>query len=241
MSGDSSTDPRLESEYIETLDGGRRAGQIMLVGVVHDHPASIYRVRRVVERETPAVLAVELPPLAVPLYEAHADDDETPPPLGGEMSAAIQAVDTDVIVGIDGPSTAFCRRFVRVLLAGRASLETVSRSVRGVLSVAKTAITCRAAATLTAHTPLRIAVGESTSHDVSQTDPPRRQVDDENRQIRTATAVLDAFERPPASRVRSETREAHMADRLRDLRSRGDIVAVVGLGHFDPLRDRLTD
>ena len=178
--------------------------------------------------------------LAVPLYEAHADD-ETPPPLGGEMSTAIQAADTDDVVGIDGPSTAFCRRLARVLVSGRASVETVTRSVRGLASVAKTAIACRVAAALTAHTPLRVAVGESTSHDVSRTDPPHRQVADENRQIRTATAVLEAFERPPISRVRSETREAHMADRLRDLRSRGDVVAVIGLGHFDPLRDRLTD
>ena len=230
----------MESEYMQTLDGGRSDGQVTLVGVVHDHPASIYRVRRVVERETPAVLAVELPPLAVPLYKAHADD-ETPPPLGGEMSTAIQAADTDDIVGIDGPSTAFCRRLVRVLVSGRASVETVTRSVRGLASVAKTAVACRVAAALTAHTPLRVAVGESTSHDVSRTDPPHRQVADENRQIRTATAVLEAFERPPISRVRSETREAHMADRLRDLRSRGDVVAVIGLGHFDPLRDRLTD
>ena len=231
----------METEHVETLNGESDDGHLTLAGVVHDHPASIYRVRRIVERESPAVLAVELPPLAVPLYEAHADDAETPPPLGGEMSAAIQAAETDAIVGIDGPSTAFCRRLARVLFTGRASVETVARSVRGVVSIAKTAVACRAAAALTAHTPLQVAVGDRTSHDVSRTDSPRRQVANENKQIRTATAVLDAFERRPASRVRSETREAHMADRLRDLRSRGDVVAVVGLGHFDPLCNRLTD
>ncbi len=230
----------MESEYVETYSDEGGDGSVTLVGVVHDHPASVYRVRRVVEREAPDVLALELPPLAVPLYETHAADEETPPPFGGEMSAAVQAAGTDDVVGIDGPSTAFCRRLARTLVARGTSLETAVRSVRGVASVGKTALACRAAATLTNRTGLRIAVGDPTSHGVSRSDPPREQVADENRQIRTATAVLDALESPPASRVRSETREAHMADRLQTLRTRGDVVAVVGLGHFESIRDRLT-
>ncbi|WP_415383571.1 hypothetical protein [Halosimplex sp. TS25] len=241
MPDEPTPDPRMESDYVETYSVADGDGSVTLVGVVHDHPSSVYRVRRVVERERPAVLAVELPPLAVPLYETYASDQETPPPFGGEMSAAIQAAETDHVVGIDGPSTAFCRRLARTLVAERASLETAVRSVRGVASVGKTALACRTAAALTNRTGLRIAVGDPTSHEVTRTDPPRQQADDEGRQIRTATAVLDALESPPASRVRSETREAHMADRLRDLCARGDVVAVVGLGHFEPIRDRLTD
>ncbi|WP_459190703.1 TraB/GumN family protein [Halosimplex sp. J119] len=235
------TDPRLESEYVETYGDESGHGSVTLVGVVHDHPASVYRVRHIVEREAPAVLAVELPPLAVPLYEAYASDERTPPAFGGEMAAAIQAAETDTTVGIDGPSASFCRRLARTLVGERASLETAMRSVRGVASVGKTTLACRAAATLTNHTGLRIAVGDPTSHEVAHSDSPQRQVEDENRQIRTATAVLDALESPPASRLRSETREAHMADRLRDLRARGDVVAVIGLGHFEPIRDRLTN
>ncbi|MFB6141582.1 MAG: hypothetical protein ABEJ26_14250 [Halosimplex sp.] len=228
----------MESEYVETV-GGVDGGAVTLVGVVHDHPSSVYRVRRVVGRRAPDVLALELPPLAVPLYEAHAAVGEVPPSFGGEMSAAAQAAETDDVVGIDGPSRAFCRRLARTLVAERASVETVARSVRGVASVSKTAAACRFAAALTERTGLRIAVGDPTSHDVSRTDAPDEQAASEARQIRTATAVLDAFEKPPASRLRSETREAHMAGRLRDLRTRGNVVAVVGLGHFDPLLDRL--
>ncbi|MFC7197481.1 hypothetical protein ACFQL4_27370 [Halosimplex aquaticum] len=218
----------MESDYVETYSGEGGDGSVTLVGVVHDHPASVYRVRRIVERETPSVLALELPPLAVPLYEAYASDQETPPPFGGEMSAAVQAAETDHVVGIDGPSAAFCRRLARTLVGERASVETAMRSARGVASVGKTALACRAAAALTRRTGLRIAVGNPTHHEVTRDDPPRQQVEDEGRQIRTATAVLDALESPPASRVRSETRDAHMADRLRDLRTRGDVVAVIG-------------
>lgn len=241
MPGEPTPDPRMESEYVKTYADEHGRGSVTLVGVVHDHPASVYRVRRTVEREAPAVLALELPPLALPLYETYAADEATPPPNGGEMSAAIQAAETDDVVGIDGPSTAFCARLARTLVAERASLETAMCSVRGTASVGRTTLACRAAAALTNRTDFRVAVGDPTSHDVTRSDPPERQVSDEDRQIRTATAVLDALESPPASRVRSETREAHMADRLQELRTRGDVVAVIGLGHFESIRGRLTD
>jgi hypothetical protein len=68
MTDDAPADPRLESAYLTTLDGGA----VTLVGVVHDHPASVARVRAVVARRRPDVVALELPPLAVGLYEAHA-------------------------------------------------------------------------------------------------------------------------------------------------------------------------
>ncbi|WP_123538522.1 hypothetical protein [Halosimplex salinum] len=238
MRDEGATDPRLETRYLHTFDD-ERPGSVTLVGVVHDHPATVFRVRRAVEQLSPAVLALELPPLAVPLYEAHAADGTDPLTFGGEMGAAIQAADTDDVVGIDGPSLAFYRRLTARFATERPSAATAEKFLRGLGSVTSTAVSCRLAATVTRLTPFSPTVGSKTTYDVSASDPPARQAADEDRQIDAATAVLDAFESPPASRLRSETREAHMADRIRDLRRRGDVVAVVGLGHFDPLCERL--
>ncbi len=105
----SDRDPRLDPNYVRTVSSGSDA-PVTLVGVVHDHPASVARVRSTVETTEHATLALELPPLALPLFEEYADDARTPPAFGGEMSAAIQASDARA-VGIDGPS----RRFLRTL------------------------------------------------------------------------------------------------------------------------------
>lgn len=233
-------DPRLETRYVETFEGTSGDGTVTLVGVVHDHPASIYRVRRTAEAVAPDVLAVELPPLAVPLYETYAADEESPPAFGGELSAAIQAAETDDVVGIDGPSPGFVRELGNWLVRERASRRTVARSLRSLASITKTAVTCRVAAAVARHSSLRVAVGSGTSHETSPEDPPAEQAADERRQIRTAASVMDAFE-TPSSRSRAESRERHMADRLANVRTRGDVVAVVGAGHFDPLCDHLEE
>ena len=44
------------------------ATNVTLLGVVHDHPASVARARIVAEAMGPDVLALELPAAAVPLY-----------------------------------------------------------------------------------------------------------------------------------------------------------------------------
>ncbi|ELZ19932.1 hypothetical protein C475_21579 [Halosimplex carlsbadense 2-9-1] len=236
MTDDSRADPGLASEYQTTLAGGA----VTLVGVVHDHPASVTRVSYVVERRSPDVLALELPPLAVGLYEAHAARGTDPLSFGGEMSAAIRAAETDRVVGIDGPSRRFCRELAARFVRDRSGVGTVTRSLRGVASVTRTAVACRLAAAVARRTARAPTVGSRTEYDVAPSDPPERQAEDERRQADAATAVLDAFEKPPASRIRSETREAHMADRLREFSRGSDVVAVVGLGHFDPLVDRLS-
>lgn len=238
MTTENRDDPRVESRYVRTFDG-TSDGVVTLVGVVHDHPASIARVRHVVSEVDPSVLALELPPLAVPLYEAYATGSESPPALGGELSAAVGAAGTDEAVGIDGPSLGFLRTLARRLWQEKASRETVSRSVRSLLSVTKTALACRVAATVVARTPVTVAVGSPASHGTTADAPASEQAADERRQIRAATAVMDAFETSPSSRYRAESRERHMVDRLVTLRNRGDVVAVVGAGHFDPICERL--
>ena len=237
MTDDSRADPRLESTYLTTCC----EGAVTLAGVVHDHPASVARVAAVVERRRPEVVALELPPLAVGLYEAHAARGTDPLAFGGEMTAAIAAAETGRIVGIDGPSIRFCRALASRFVRDRSEVGTVARSLRGVASVARTALTCRAAAAVAGRTPLAPTVGSRTEYDVTGADPLALQVADERRQAEAATAVLDAFEKPAAARIRSETREAHMAQRLRALAAEGSVVAVVGLGHFDPLVERLSE
>ncbi|MBX0322281.1 hypothetical protein EGH21_04445 [Halomicroarcula sp. F13] len=194
-----------------------------------------------VERESPAVLALELPPLAVPLYEHHASDAMTPPTFGGEMSAAIQAADGAAIVGIDGPSPSFLRRVVAALHRERASLETVRRTAQSVLSLTKTALTRRLAATLATLTAVQVTVDVPTVYDAGWGDDAERQATDERERMETAEAMRSAFDPPPPAAVRTTARERHMADRLATLRSRGDVVAVVGQGHGDAVAARLAD
>ena len=237
MVRDNDTDPRMASEYVTTVSG--EAGDVTLVGVVHDHPASVYRVRRVLDRESPDVLALELPPPAVGLFEEYADDDRTPPRFGGEMSAAVQAAATDDVVGIDGPTVAFCRRLAARLVDERASAETVAQTLRGLAGVTKKTLLCRAAAAVGGATSLQVEVGSPTAHAATHADPPAQQAADERSQIRRANSVLAALESTPASKYRSAVRERHMAERLGDHRRRGDVVAVVGVGHFDPIVDYL--
>jgi len=237
--GDPGSGPWAENEHVAAIASSGERGTVTLVGVVHDHPASVSRVRRVVEAVDPAVLALELPPLAVPLYETHAVGGGTPPSFGGEFSAAVQAASTDDVVGIDGPSPGFVRTFLGRLSRERAAPGVVARSLRSLASTTGTAVTCRAAAWVTRNTSLRVGVGSATSHETSWMDSPSEWDTDERQQIRSAAAVRSAFQAPPSSQYRSASRERHMADRLSAVRERGNVVAVVGAGHFDSLSEKL--
>ncbi len=95
-------DPRITEQFCRHLEGS--AGDLILLGVVHDHPASVARVERVLEAVDPDVLALELPSAALPLYRTYAAggaDESDSPRFGGEMSAAIRASPDVDVVGID--------------------------------------------------------------------------------------------------------------------------------------------
>lgn len=239
MSDHDTTDPRVRSEYVETVPQADTDGEIVLVGVLHDHPSSVYRVQRAVERHEPDVLALELPPMAVPLFEQHAAAEQTPPPLGGEMSAAVQAATTDRVVGIDGPTPSFFGQLARQLVRERASAPVVARTLQSAVSITRDAVACRLAAAVTARTRFEVGVGTSTGYETGWNDDPSAQAEDEHSQIARANAVLNAFEQPPSAHYRTTTRERHMADRLRTHRADGDVVAVVGMGHLDAVAARL--
>lgn len=232
-------DPRTDGSHVRRVSDTDGNGDVLLAGVVHDHPASAHRVRSVVETADPDVLALELPPLAVPLFERYAGERAVPA-SGEEMSVGIQAANTDDVVGVDGPSAAFLRRLVRGLVDSDASLSTLRTATAGVLSVSKHAVACRIAAAFDAPTAARLAVDAPVEHEVDGRDDPARQAADERSQIRRARAVLNAFGKSAPVELRDETREAHMADRLASLRRRGDVVGVVGVDHLDPLVGRLT-
>lgn len=231
-------DPRLDDEYVRRIDGGA-GGDVVLVGAVHDHPASAARARSVVESNRPAVLALEVSPIALPMFAAYADDAETPPRSGGELSAAIQATDDARVVGVDGPSRRFAAALLRRLVDERPARSTLRRVLGGVVSVTKQALACRVAGAVAARTSYRLAVDDPVDHDCSPADDPAVQARDESKQVRRVQHTLSVLDRPDWIRVRDETREACMADRLAELREAGDVVAVVGMGHLDAIADEL--
>ncbi|MFW5917017.1 MAG: hypothetical protein ACOCRD_01260 [Halorubrum sp.] len=230
-------DPRITGEHLRSID--TFTGTVTLVGVVHDHPASAFRVRSVVTDRAPDVLALELPPLSLPLFERYADDTRTPPVFGGEASAAIQASTADRVVGIDGPTPAFLRRLVATLYREGGSLGTVRGVLDGLSSVLKNALRCRLAATLAAVTSIRLEVDSPVTYATDRADTPDRQAENERRQIARARAVMDAFEPSRAASFSDDVRETHMADRLAEFRGDGDVVAVVGRHHLDSIAERL--
>ena len=228
-------DPRLHEEYTEIHPRTGDDHRVTLVGVVHDHPASVYRARAIVEAREPAAVGLEVPPVALPLFRTYAEDSRTPPEFGGEMSAAAQAArDADAeVVGIDGPDRGFLARLARNCWRERVSVRTLRRVLSGVSSVTRHALVCRAAAALADRTSLRVEVDSPTDHDCEVTDSPAEQARDERKQADRSLSLLRAFDPPRPVSLRDETREERMADELRSLRADGDVVAIVGLDHLD--------
>ena len=187
-----------------------------------------------------AVLALEMPPMALSLYREYARDTRTPPVFGGEMSAAIQA-STAPVVGIDGPSTVFFRTLSRTLQEERASVRDRYRLARSVIAVSRHTLVCKLAAIVATHTSMRIEVGTPVAHGCSATDSPGDQADDERRCVFATRSLLESTDPPASLALRERAREACMAQNLRRLRTRGDVVAIVGIDHLDPLVERLSE
>ncbi|WP_049927823.1 hypothetical protein [Halopiger goleimassiliensis] len=231
-------DPRITEQFCRQVSG---PSDISLLGVVHDHPASVARVQRVLEATDPDVLALELPPAAVPLYRAYARDGNDRPRFGGEMSAAIAASDAEV-AGIDAPNWSFVRRLVTRLVADRASPATARRVVSSLGGATREALACRVAATLTHATSMTVTRDDPIEYDCSHDDPPARQAEHERSHVATVQALLGSVDTDgSALSYRDETRERCMIDRLADLCDRGDVVAVVGVDHLDALESGLAE
>ncbi|MGQ4557168.1 hypothetical protein [Halobellus sp. GM3] len=234
-----SEDPRLTGEFVRRLPATSDGGPVTLVGVVHDHPASTYRTRRIVSEAAPDVLALELPSLAVPLFVEYARDGDSPPSFGGEMSTAIRAAETERVVGIDGPSVGFARRLLARVATERPPADVVRSVLSGLWSATAHAAVCRAAAVCSRSAGFRVEVDRPIAHESTIADDPSVQAADERAQVRQSKTILNAFQTSGASAVRRSAREAHMADRIHRLRGEGAVTAVVGIGHLDPLAEAL--
>lgn len=217
----------------------RAAGtRIVLVGVVHDHPASCSRVATVVENLAPDVLALELPQLAIPLFEQFAADPAGGDP-GGEMSAAIRVTDDAAVRGIDVPSTTFVRALVGTLRAASPSAGDLVDVASQTAGVTGHAIRCRLAA-IPVLGDGRDPPVDAIEYDCDPTDPPAVQADDEATRLRQSRSLLGAVDHPVAAEVTDAARERAMARRLAALGRTGDVVAVLGFDHLDEVADVLS-
>lgn len=232
-------DPRITPQFCRQISG--TPDDLILLGVVHDHPASVARVERVLEQVDPDVLALELPSAAVPLYRAYARDSSSPPNRGGEMSAAISATSDATVKGIDAPNWSFFRQLIARLVADRVSVSTARRLISSLGGATREALSCRVAATLTHATSMTITRDDPIEYECDHSDSPECQATHEQSHVAGVQALLGSVETDDnALTYRDETREQCMVDRLEEVRSKGDVVAVVGIDHLDALEAELS-
>ncbi|NIB98548.1 hypothetical protein [Halobacterium sp. R2-5] len=205
---------------------------VVLVGVVHDHPASVHRARAVTEAVDPPTLAVELPDALVGLFASYA---ETTDAAGGEMTAAIDAAPDADVVGIDAPDLGSTRELVAEVRDARPSLDATARIARAFgRLVSRTTRGWLHAAGVPASW-LGDVPGEAQRFDCSLSDPPAEQAAHETAHVRRSTSLLRTFEVPAATRVVDAARERYMARRLAALREESLVVAVVGFSHLEEI------
>jgi hypothetical protein len=234
-------DPRVDDGFVRCVPGDDTRGSVLLVGVVHDHPASVFRVAHVFESVAADVVALELPPLAMPLFRAYARDGRHPPRFGGEMSATIQAAEGVRTVGIDAPSATYFDALVDRFVRDPPDAKTAKSAARDLLSALGQAITCRLVAPIAKHTPFTPRVYTDLEYDVSLLDTASEQADHETAHLARRRALFDAIEAPTETALIDELRELAMIDRLRDLRAGGsDVIAVIGMEHLDPVASGLS-
>lgn len=232
-------DPRVTDQFCRRIVD--EDGELTLLGVVHDHPASIARVEAVLEAVSPDVLALELPPAALPLYRVYAKDRSAMPRFGGEMAAAIRAAEDADLEGIDAPSWSFLRQLLVRLVGDRVAPSTAKRVLSSLGSATRTAVACRLAATLSHATSMTVAYDDPIQYDCDHADSPSAQARHERAHVSGVQALLGDMD-AGALTYRDETRERCMIDRLESLREAGDVVvvAVVGVDHLGALEAALS-
>jgi pheromone shutdown protein TraB len=221
-------DPRLDPEFCRLLPGEGADHDVVLVGVVHDHPSGCYRVETVAERFRPDTLALEVPQLAVPGFERASATSNN----GGEMTSAIAAVPSATVVGIDRLGPRFARRFVGNAREMDASLSTVRRALGSVRRIARHAVARRLGREDADASP-------TVERDVAPTASAEKQAANERTEVSRSRSLLGAIERPRADLLLDASREDTMADNVARLRRDGTVLAVVGINHLDELTDAL--
>lgn len=240
--GDVLADPRVDPDQLRLFEGPD-TGPLLVVGCVHDHPASVYRVRALVESLRPDVVGVELPGLAVPLFERVGRESEGEFPAGGEMSTALAAgADVDARrTGIDTLDTRFVRSLVGQLRRESPSLRTLKRVCSSLSSVTTHALSCRLSAALGRFGSAAPVTDRAYDHEIDGGASPATQADDERRQLTRSLSVLRAFEQPVANDVVDSAREETMVANLTSLRAEGSVVAVVGFDHLSGITELLEE
>jgi pheromone shutdown protein TraB len=220
------SDPRVREEYVRLIGGDRHP--VVLVGVVHDHPASVHRVEAVVDAVDPATVAVELPDLVVPGSGSQQGGD-----AGGEMAAAVRAAGEADVVGVDVPGRGAARAAVAELRDQDVSPGAALRALRSGGRLAWRAALGRLARAGVPGVPSTGDLERTQQYDLAPDAPPATQADHEADHLQASATLLRAFEPPAAVRLLDAIRERYMATRLRCHRTDGPVVAVVGYGHLD--------
>jgi len=244
------TDPRLDDAFWCEVPATDERAAAVLVGVVHDHPASVHRAEAVVDALDPDVLALELPAVSLPYFERRAgratgdasastgeravDADARAATDGGtevarddEMRAAIAAADESQVVAVDTFDWGFFLRFARRARETSASFETVRSALGDVRRIAGHALRVRFG------DADGRAPGDATPHADLAVASPSEQAADERTQVERSRSLLGAFERPAADVLLDRTRERQMAANIDASRRDGTVVAVVGMHHLE--------
>jgi|AntDeeMinimDraft_5_1070356.scaffolds.fasta_scaffold00019_6 pheromone shutdown protein TraB len=224
-------DPRLDREFWRFVPATTGQSAAILVGVVHDHPASMHRVETLIREFEPDAVGLELPATSLPHFVRTANAKEAGD--GGEMAAAIAAAGNADVEPIDTLGRRFFDRFARRARTVGASFGTVRRALRNVGRIVRHAVAVRF------ERQDATAVYGDGGPTVTRTDAPSVQADDERTQVARSRSLLGAIERPPADVLLDETRERTMAANVDELRESGTVVAVVGMDHLDDVADEL--
>lgn len=226
-------DPRVTKTSLRLLPATADFGAVLIISVAHDHPASIARVSQVLDTIGPDILALELPPLAMPLFRYYATEESTPPSLGGEMSMALQRVSNARSVGIDVPTWAYLRAIARHLRRSVNPWKTLPALTSDFFRAIGQALTCRVMEMLGRLSQRRFRCYTRLQYECTADDPPERQASHERAHISKQQAFLQAVEISEATKLIDSLREESMVNRLHALRSTGDVVVVLGAEHAE--------
>lgn len=226
------SDPRITAEYVRLIDGPQ---PVILLGVVHDHPASTYRVDAVISALDPALVAVELPNLLVPVLRDSAVSSD----VGGEMATAIAAAGDTPVVGIDVPGPRTLHALLAEITDQQPSVRTVMRTI---ISLGRIGLHTLAGVLTHLDIPGVPSFDDleyDHEYDLPSDASPATQATHEQTHLEQSTALLRTFEPPAATRFLDTVRERHMARRLESRCHAGPTLAVVGYGHLDGLEEIL--
>lgn len=234
---DALADPRIDDEYLRAFDGPENP--VLVVGCVHDHPASRYRVETLVRATLPEAVGVELPALAVPLFERAGRDPDVA--AGGEMGAALAAARAVGARrnGIDTLDVRLAGSLVSELRRRSASPATLRRVLGAVAGVGRNALSCRFAAALGRYDGSSVLSDRAYDYEVDRSAMPESQAADERRQLARSRSVLRALQRPVADEIVDAARERTMVANLASLGESGSVVAAVGFDHLAGITDGL--